>query len=72
MIKLTYEQKQYDYEHVGGQPYDIKVQMELKQDASMTEAIAMYMNFLRLATYSINKQSVLDAIEEYFESDYYY
>jgi hypothetical protein len=71
MIKMTYEQKQYEYEHVGAQPYDMKVQMELKQDANLTEAIAMYMEFLRVATYRINKENIIEAVNDYFDDDYY-
>ena len=71
MIKLTYEQKQYAYEQVGAQPYDMKVQMELKQDANLTEAIAMYMEFLRIATYRINKENIIEAVNDYFDDDYY-
>ena len=72
MIKLTYEQKQYMYENVGAQPYDMKVQMELKQDANLTEAIAMYMNFLKTATYRISEERVIEAVKEYFEGDFYH
>ena len=72
MIKLTYEQKQYAYEQVGAQPYDMKVQMELKQDANLTEAIAMYMEFLRVATYRINKENIIEAVNDYFDDDYYH
>jgi hypothetical protein len=71
MIKLTYEQKQYAYEQVGAQPYDMKVQMELKQDANLTEAIAMYMEFLRVATYRINRENIIEAVNDYFNDDYY-
>jgi hypothetical protein len=71
MIKLSYEQKQYTYEHVGAQPYDMKVQMELKQDANLTEAIAMYMEFLKVATYRINKENIIEAVNDYFDYDYY-
>ena len=72
MIKLTYEQKQYEYANIGAQPYDMKVQMELKQDATLDEAIAMYMNFLRIATYRISEEKVIEAVKEYFEGDYYH
>ena len=72
MIKLTYEQKQYMYENVGAQPYDVKVQMELKQDANLTEAIAMYMNFLKVATYRVSEERVIEAVKEYFEGDFYH
>ena len=71
MIKITYEQKQYEYEHVGAQPYDVKVQMELKQDANITEAITMYLELLKMATYRINKDSIIDAVNEYFDGDYF-
>ena len=71
MIKITYEQKQYAYEQVGAQPYDMKVQMELKQDANLTEAIAMYMEFLKVATYRINKENIIEAVNDYFDDDYY-
>ncbi len=71
MIKLTYEQKQYAYEQVGAQPYDMKVQMELKQDANLTEAIVMYMEFLKVATYRINKENIIEAVNYYFDYDYY-
>ncbi len=72
MIKMIYEQKQYAYENVGAQPYDMKVQIELKQDANLTEAIAAYMNFLRIATYRVSKEVIMEAVEEYFEGDYYH
>ena len=72
MIKITYEQKQYVYENVGAQPYDMKVQMELKPDATLDEAIAMYMNFLKIATYRVSEEKVIEAVKEYFEGDFYH
>lgn len=72
MIKLTYEQKQYMYENVGAQPYDMKVQMELKPDATLDEAIAMYMNFLKIATYRVSEERIIEAVKEYFEGDFYH
>ena len=71
MIKLTYEQKQYEYKNVGCQPYDTKTVMELKEDANIEEAIAMFMNFLKIAGYRINKDTIANALDEYFLSDYY-
>ena len=72
MIKLFYEQNQYMYENVGAQPYDMKVQMELKPDATLDEAIAMYISFLKIATYRVNKENVIEAVKEYFEGDFYH
>ena len=71
MIKLTYEQKQYEYQNVGGQPYDMKTVMELNEDASLEEAVAMFMNFLKIVGYKIKKDTIVDALDEYFLSDYY-
>jgi hypothetical protein len=73
LIKLTYEQKQYEYPNVGAQPYDIKAVLELKEDANVEEAIAMYMHFLKkIAGYScLDKKTAMDSIKEYFDGDYY-
>ena len=71
MIKLTYEQKQYEYPNVGAQPFDIKVNMELKEDANIEEAMAMYLNFLKIAKYNLRKEVFIEAINEYFDGDYY-
>ena len=72
MIKLKYEQKEYEYPNIGGQPYDIKVEMELKEHATVEEAIAMYLKFLKIAGYScLNKETVIQSVEEYFDGDYY-
>lgn len=72
MIKLFYEQKQYEYKNVGCQPYDMKTVMELKEDATLEEAIVMFMNFLKIAGYTcLNKEKVKEAINEYFDYDYY-
>ena len=46
--------------------------MELKQDANLTEAITMYMEFLKVATYRINKENVIEAVNDYFDDDYYH
>ena len=71
MIKLTYEQKQYEYPNVGAQPFDIKVNMELKEDANIEEAVAMYLNFLKITGYRLRKELLIEAINEYFDGDYY-
>ena len=71
MIKLTYEQKQYEYPNAGAQPFDIKVNMELKEDANIEEAMAMYLNFLKIAGYRLRKEVFVEAINEYFDGDYY-
>ena len=72
MIKLTYEQKQYEYPNVACQPYDIKTVVELKEDADIEEAIATYLNFLKITGYNrLRKELLIEAINEYFDGDYY-
>ena len=72
MIKLTYEQKQYEYPNVACQPYDIKTVIELKEDADVEEAIATYLNFLKITGYNrLRKELLIEAINEYFDGDYY-
>ena len=71
MIKLIYEQEQYEYPNVACQPYDIKTVVELKEDADIEEAIATYLNFLKITRYRLRKELLIEAINEYFDGDYY-
>ena len=71
MIKLTYEQEQFEYPDVACQPYDIKTTVELKEDANIEEAIATYLNFLKITGYRLRKELFIEAINEYFDGDYY-
>ena len=71
MIKLTYEQEQFEYPNVACQPYDIKTTVELKEDANIEEAIATYLNFLKITGYRLRKELFIEAINEYFAGDYY-
>ena len=71
MIKLTYEQEQYEYPDVACQPYDIKTIVELKEDANIEEAIATYLSFLKITGYRLRKELLIEAINEYFDGDYY-
>ena len=72
MIKLTYEQEQFEYPDVACQPYDIKTIVELKEDANIEEAIATYLNFLKITGYNrLRKELLIEAINEYFDGDYY-
>ena len=72
MIKLTYEQEQFEYPNVACQPYNIKTVVELKEDANIEEAIATYLNFLKITGYNrLTKELLIEAINEYFDGDYY-
>ena len=72
MIKRIYEQEQFEYPNVACQPYDIKTIVELKEDANIEEAIATYLNFLKITGYNrLTKELLIEAINEYFDGDYY-
>ena len=72
MIKLTYEQEQFEYPNVACQPYNIKTIVELKEDANIEEAIVTYLNFLKITGYNrLRKELLIEAINEYFDGDYY-
>ena len=71
MIKLTYEQEQFEYPNVACQPYDIETVVKLKEDADIEEAIATYLNFLKITGYRLRKELLIEAINEYFDGDYY-
>ena len=71
MIKLIYEQEQFEYPNVACQPYNIKTMIELKEDADIEEAIATYLNFLKITGYRLRKELLIEAINEYFDGDYY-
>ena len=71
-MKLIYEQEQYEYQSIGAQTYDIKVEMKIKEHASVEEAIAAFMKYLQIAGFTcLNKENAKRAVEEYFDGDYY-
>ena len=74
MIKISYEQKPYYYEHTGSQPYNIKTEMELNEDISGTEAILAFIRVLRTATYPITLGTLKNLVKElefeYDDNDY--
>ena len=47
MIKITYKQEPYHYEHTGGQPYDIETVVTLNEDISSDEAIVAFLKVLK-------------------------
>ena len=71
MIKLVYEQEQFEYPDLACQPYDIKTIVELKENADIEEAIATYLNFLKITGYRLRKELLIEVINEYFDGDYY-
>lgn len=67
MLKFNYEQKSYYYENVGGQAYDIKAEINMSEDASITDIMEAIVRLTKTAGYRATKQSFLNAIEDIFE-----
>lgn len=71
MIEMIYKEEKYEYEGIGCKPYDITVKLELKKDANINEAMATFLKLLTISEYKINKENILRAVYEYFDTDYY-
>jgi hypothetical protein len=73
MIKITYKQEPYHYEHTGGQPYDIETVVTLNEDISSDEAIIAFLKVLNMATYRVSivtlKRVIADLEYEYSEGE---
>lgn len=65
MIKITFTQPAYMYEHVGGQEYDIETTMTLNSDISATEAINAFVRMLNIATYHVDGDTLRRAAEDW-------
>ena len=64
MIKIIYDEGCYNYGNVGKQPYDIHTELKVIKDASLDEAMQAFITTLKIAGYSINRKSILDAVED--------
>lgn len=73
MIKITYKQEPYHYEHTGGQSYDIETVVTLNEDISSDEAIIAFLKVLNMATYRVSidtlKRVIADLEYEYSEGE---
>lgn len=67
MIKIVYEGKSYNYENVGSQPYDINAEIAIVEDASVTDVIEAVVKALQIATYRIDRKTMLDAVNNVFD-----
>ncbi len=67
MIKFTYEQPNYYYDGVGGQRYDMKLEIKMVDDASFGDVLEAVMRLGKAAGYIVDKRNVLNAIENIFE-----
>lgn len=72
MLKFIYEGKSYDYGKIGKQPYDIKTEINIIEDANIEEAMEAFLKIMQIATYRIegNKEAILNAVENYFEENF--
>ena len=61
MIKITYEQKAYNYDSAGSQDYDMNAEIKLNEDISSTDAILAFMKMLQVATYRVNGDTLREA-----------
>ena len=73
MIKITYKQEPYHYEHSGSQPYDVETIVTLDEDISSDEAIIAFIKVLNIATYRVSidtlKKLISDLEYEYSEGE---
>lgn len=67
MLKIVYEGKSYNYEDVGSQPYDINAEIVIVEDASITDVIEAVVKVLQIATYHIDRNKMLDAVNNVFD-----
>lgn len=67
MLKIVYEGKSYNYENVGSQPYDINAEIAIVEDASVTDVIEAVVKALQIATYHIDRKTMLDAVNDVFD-----
>lgn len=67
MIKIIYKQDNYHYDNIGGQPYDIKTSINIIKDANVTECMEAFIKILKIATYPISRENLINAIEEIYE-----
>ena len=70
MIKMLYDGKNYRYE-VGCQPYDIKTEIDIVEDANVAEVLTAAIKIMTVAGYHPTKEDVQDAIDEIFDGDFY-
>ena len=67
MLKIVYEGKNYNYDNVGSQPYDINTEIVMIQDASITDVIEAVVRALQIATYHIDRETILNAVNRVFD-----
>ena len=67
MLKFIYKQEPYYYGDVGGQAYDIQTEINMNEDASITDIMDAIVRLTKTAGFRATKQTFLNAIEDIFE-----
>ena len=67
MLKIVYEGENYNYGNAGKQPYDINTEIKVIEDATVTEAVEAFVKVLQIATYHIDRETMLNAVNEVFD-----
>ena len=67
MLKIVYEGKSYNYGNVGSQPYDINTEITIIEDANVTDVVEALVKAMQIATYHIDRKTMLDAVNDVFD-----
>ena len=67
MIEIKYKEESYYYEGVGGQAYDVDMEIKLKEDASIKDVVDAMVRILQGARYRVTKTAMLNAVKDVFE-----
>lgn len=67
MLKFIYEGKNYNYEHVGCQNYDINTEIIMNEDCSLDDIMEAIIRLTKIAGFYPNKDSFLRAVDNVFE-----
>lgn len=67
MLKIVYEGKNYNYKNIGSQPYDINTEIAIIEDASVTDVMEAVVKAMQIATYYIDRKTMLNAVNKVFD-----
>ena len=67
MIKINYKEDSYCYNEMGKQDYDVSMEINIKEDASVKDVVDAIIRILQGARYRVTKTVMLNTIEDIFE-----
>ena len=68
MIKMSYVSKNYNYEDIGKQPYDLETTINIIEDASISEVLMAVIKMLEIAGYSFNRNLLKVCVDNAFDA----